>query len=187
MLKVTDGERFATALTNDARKSDILAAANSLIADRPVANSIADDGVLLGLAKQLAASRREALAIESPLRVAMVFAMWREAKRLQPQSADNPNGEDCLRHKLASLEWLFRDTKVDWHLYAVDDDCPEGSGQIARAVADASRCSKRVTVRHLRDGYPYASPPLSALMSPADSSKGGAVVLGLSSAIADGY
>tara|TARA_R110002124_G_scaffold27594_6_gene98340 strand:- start:2687 stop:3922 length:1236 start_codon:yes stop_codon:yes gene_type:complete len=134
----------------------------------------------------LAQSRREVLAIDRPIRVAIVFAMWKEVRRLLPASGDNPLGEDCLMRKFEWLDWLFAGTPVDWHLYAVDDDCPQDSAAVAERIGRQSAYADRLTVLRLSDGFPYATLPLSRLASLADSVKGGAIALGVLAAAQDG-
>lgn len=135
----------------------------------------------------LARSRREVLAIKRTVRVAIVFAMWKEVKRLLPKSGDNPLGEDCLVRKFDWLDWLFAGTQVEWHLYAVDDDCPEQSAEVAARIARNSGYADHLTVLKLSDGFPYRTPPLSGLTSLDDSVKGGAIALGVIAAADDGY
>jgi hypothetical protein len=121
-----------------------------------------------------------------PLKVAIVFAMWGEHRRLLPKSEANPSGEDSLRTKLAQLAWVTQGTAIDWHLYAVDDGCPHGSGEIARRIADAHALHDRVTVLSLPDALPASEGPLCKLATADDSRKAGAVILGCAKALDDG-
>ena len=91
------------------------------------------------MAGLLASSKKWLLQNKQPKKVAVVFAMWGEQNRLLPNSPDNPNGEDSLVAKLEQLDWAAKDSKIDWHLYAVDDGCPHGSGEIAKRVASSTR------------------------------------------------
>ena len=119
-------------------------------------------------------------------KIAVVFAMWGEQNRLQPKSGDNPNGEDSLVAKLEQLEWAAKDTSIDWQLYAVDDGCPHGSGDIARRVAGEHPLGERVRVLSLADALPVKDGPLRNLASADDSRKAGAIILGAMSAIQAG-
>lgn len=123
---------------------------------------------------------------ERPLRVGVVFAMWGEQNRLLPQSPGNPTGEDSLVTKLEQLAWATEGTEIDWHLYAVDDGCPHGSGKLAASIADQHPLGKRVTVLHLEQALPVAEGPLKDLETADDSRKGGAVILGCMQALQDG-
>jgi glycosyltransferase involved in cell wall biosynthesis len=138
------------------------------------------------IAAKLVDSRRYLTTIDRPLKVAVVFAMWGEQNRLHPKSADNPNGEDSLRVKLAQLDWATRETPIDWTLYAVDDGCPYDSGRIAAEIAADHPLGDRVNVLFLADALPTDSGPLAGLPSANDSRKGGAIIYGCMQALADG-
>ena len=120
------------------------------------------------------------------MRVGIVFAMWGEQNRLRPRTADNPNGEDSLRTKLDQLDWVARDTAIDWTVYAVDDGDPEDSGALAAEIAATHPLGDRVQASWLARALPATSGPLAALASADDSRKGGAVLLGCMQALADG-
>ena len=138
------------------------------------------------MAGLLAGSRKWMLENQQARKIAVVFAMWGEQNRLQPKSKDNPNGEDSLVAKLEQLEWAAKDSKIDWHLYAVDDGCPHGSGEIARRVASEHPLGDKVSVLSLADALPASDGPLHDLASADDSRKAGAIILGAMGAINDG-
>jgi len=138
------------------------------------------------MAGLLAGSRKWMIENQQARKVAVVFAMWGEQNRLQPKSKDNPNGEDSLVAKLEQLEWAAKDSKIDWQLYAVDDGCPHGSGEIARRVASEHPLGDRVSVLSLADALPASDGPLHNLASADDSRKAGAIILGAMGAINDG-
>ena len=138
------------------------------------------------LAVMLVRSRQYILRIKKPLNVAVVFAMWGEQNRLLPNSDINPNGEDCLRIKLAQLDWATVDTPINWVVYAVDDGCPYGSGKIAQDIVQADQLDKKVKIHFLDQAVPTDTGPLQALKSADDSRKAGAVILGCQQAISDG-
>lgn len=119
-------------------------------------------------------------------KIAVVFAMWGEQNRLLPKSAENPHGENSLVTKLEQLQWATSDSTIDWHLYAVDDGCPHGSGEIATRVAANHELSEKVTVLSLSDALPASEGPLKGLASADESRKGGAIILGAMHAIEDG-
>jgi hypothetical protein len=161
-------------------------------ADRILDEDIADpaavldaargDEILAELVSHLAASKRVMRGITEPVSVGIVFAVWKEARRLRPRNALNPAGEDALRAKVAELEWLFRDTRASWRLYVVDDECPEGSLDIARGIVEEDGLDT-VELLRLRDALPSPVPPLSRLSSADLSVKGGALLLGLQRAV----
>lgn len=166
------------------------------VTDRLVAESITDieairtlcpdDEIMVELVSYLARARRHVLALDKPLSLGVVFAVWKEVRRLQPNSETNPTGEDAIRAKVAEMNWLFRDTPHRWGLYIVDDDCPEDSLAVARAIVEADALSN-VHLMRLADALPAPDLPLSRLESAALSTKGGAIHLGMQQAARDGH
>ncbi len=138
------------------------------------------------IAAKLVESRQFLLSDLQPVKIGVVFAMWGEQNRLRPKSADNPNGEDSLRVKLAQLDWVTRETAVHWTLYAVDDGDPDDSGRLAAEIAANHPLGERVKVLWLADAIPTNDRPLRHLKSVDDSRKGGAVIYGCMQALADG-
>ncbi len=121
------------------------------------------------LAYKLARSKAEVQASAWRGRVAVVFAMWGEQRRLRPRSAENPTGEDALITKLDQLGWLFDGSGVDWSVTAVDDGDPDDSAAVAIEQARRHADEARVTVLRLADVD--------------DSRKGGAITLGAMRAV----
>ncbi|MCF1470228.1 glycosyltransferase [Agrobacterium vitis] len=166
------------------------------ISDKVVSENILDADVILELAHgdkilaelvtYLAASKRVVETITKPFTVGIVFAVWREARRLQPRIEVNPAGEDALRAKVAELNWLFQESPVNWTLYVVDDECPEGSLDVAQAIVEAEGFQS-VELLRLRDALPSPDNPLKKLKSADLSVKGGAILLGLERAAADNH
>ncbi len=140
----------------------------------------------LRLAVMLARSRTDVRRLDWSGRVAIVFAMWGEQRRMRPRDKDNPTGEDALHTKLDQLSWLFSDSAVDWHVYAVDDGDPEDSAATAQERANEHEQGGRVHVLRLADALPASSGPLVGLSHVDESRKGGAIVYGASVALADG-
>ncbi|OKP64856.1 hypothetical protein BTE77_33960 [Ensifer adhaerens] len=107
--------------------------------------SVADgDPVVATVSSLLAQAKRAAAQSEVSQRLALVVPMWREVRRLQPKSEANPHGENCAREKLRALDWLFSGTKTDWHVFFVDDDCPEVSSKICSTVAPWTNGEKKI-------------------------------------------
>ncbi len=150
------------------------------------ATSEADAPLEFRMAAMLYRSRRQMLSVTEPVHVAVVFAMWGEQNRLHPRSDGNPFGEDALRRKIEQLDWVCRGTPVRWSLYAVDDGCPHGSGEIAEAIAATYDPARPVNVLHLAQYLPAADGPLRQLSSVDDSRKAGAIIAGSLQAIDDG-
>lgn len=138
------------------------------------------------MAGLLACSKKWMLQNQQPKKVAVVFAMWGEQNRLLPKSENNPNGEDSLVAKLEQLDWAARESTIDWHLYAVDDGCPHGSGAIAKRVASEHLLGDKVSILSLNEALPADNGPLANLASADDSRKAGAIIMGAIAAINDG-
>ena len=140
------------------------------------------------LALKLVESRQKILALNKPVKVGVVFAMWGEHNRLQPRSRANPNGEDSLRMKIHQLQWVTQGSQVQWQLYAVDDGCPHDSAHIAKRIAhqQAREVNEQVKVLQLSMAIPSKSGPLNGLDCVDDSRKGGAIILGCEYALSAG-
>ncbi|WP_114787576.1 glycosyltransferase [Vibrio tetraodonis] len=182
-------------LTNPEHQVSLLSLADKLLCfeDMPLSDLLQisenyDAPLEFELAVKLVQSRREILSITQPASIAVVFAMWGEHNRLLAKDEENPNGEDSLRTKIAQLEWITRDSLVDWHLYAVDDGCPHESADIAQRIVDGldEHLSKRVSVLELSKALPTTQGPLRNLTSADDSRKGGAIIYGCMQALNDG-
>ncbi len=190
MLEEQDGDRFNRYLIDPDYRRAILDVADAILEGRkPVEAAMRfgiGDPVLTSLAEQMARGRQRLLTVAEPHALGVVFSMWREARRLEPYSASNPTGEDCLSHKLQSLAWLCAGTKVSFTIYAIDDDCPEDSYAHALAAAQRHPLGHHVKLARLTDGFPYARLPLSHLERIEDSAKGGGIALGLLMALDDG-
>jgi len=147
------------------------------------------EGVPLGvhLAAKLARSRRMAEEIdlerqqdEMPgLGITVVFAMFREHERiLRPE--EHPHGEDFLVRKIEQLDWLLGDLPTfDWQLIAVDDGCPDESGQVARSILANRAPDAPARVLFLEDGIREGTPATVGLATADDSRKGGSIQHGM--------
>ncbi|MCK8046225.1 glycosyltransferase [Shewanella sp. 1CM18E] len=137
------------------------------------------------LAVKLVLSRQYAEQIKQPITVGVVFAMWGEHHRLLGKSSNNPNGENSLLTKVNQLDWICRDTPIDWRLYPVDDGCPHASFDIATRIAENSAQSAKIQVLKLSDGIKLEHGPLANLQHVDDSKKGGAIIHGCVKALED--
>ncbi len=140
----------------------------------------------LRVATRVAASKRRITSDGPALSIAVVIAMWGEQRRLRPPGEENPTGEDSLHVKLDQLSWLLEGSPVSWRLYLVDDGDPDDSASVAAERAGSHPSGDRVTVLRLGDVVPADSGPLAALGSVDESRKGGAIVYGAATALADG-
>lgn len=190
---VIDNARHHFDLTDPEHQESVTNLAETFL-DRP--EPLEEVLQLAGAAEAPLEARMAALLAESRhwalenagcvLKVAVVFAMWGEHRRLKPRSDDNPSGENSLATKLAQLDWVTAGTAIDWHLYAVDDGCPHDSGSLARSIAGAHPLGERVTVLSLPEALPAEEGPLANLASADDSRKAGAVILGCDTALHNG-
>ncbi len=130
------------------------------------------------LAAKLARSRRAVAALEPPVHVTVVFAVYREHRRILPR-AQHPHGEDFLARKLEQLHWLFDGRNVGWEVIVVDDGCPRGSGRIAERRMAELGAGDRVRVLFLADAIAGGVPVVAALDTTEQSRKGGAILYGL--------
>lgn len=139
--------------------------------------------LLLHLAIKLARSKRFVDAIDHPVLLSVVFAMYKENLRIQPRTPDNPVGEDFLRRKAQQLDWLTGDNpRVSWQLLAVDDGCPEGSGQIARQIAEEAGSADRVRVLFLENAIQSGEAVIAPISDTSESRKGGSILYGMATA-----
>ena len=135
------------------------------------------------LAVKLARSRSIMQALDGPLHVSVVFAMYKEHTRIvRPE--EHPHGEDFLAQKLAQLAWLFNGLPgFTWELFAVDDGCPEGSGRQAQRILDERFPDAPARVLFLDEAIAQGVPVTGPMTSAADSQKGGSVVFGMAEAV----
>ena len=132
---------------------------------------------------KIAKSRIFISQIKVPVRVSIVFAVYKENNRIRKKS-EHPHGEDFLLRKVAQLEDLFENhPNFKWELIVVDDGCPEHSGQIAQDIVDENQLNKKVKVLFLEKAIEQHLPIVNSLSSTSDSQKGGAVAYGMWDAI----
>lgn len=147
------------------------------------------DEIPLGvhLAGKLARSRRMVEELDREhrregrrrLQVTVVFAMYREHERILPAEL-HPHGEDFLVRKIEQLDWLLGDLPAfEWRLIAVDDGCPDGSGQIAQSILKERAPGAPARVLFLGDGIRGKTPVTSGLETTDDSRKGGSIQYGM--------
>jgi hypothetical protein len=112
--------------------------------------------------------------------LSVVHAMYGEQDRVKT-SEDSADGQDFVRSKVKQLTWLYSTYAAagsSWNYIAVDDGCPNKSGELMQAVIDAEKYSN-VEVVYLQTGIEAKEPPFDKLSSPKDSRKGGAILYGL--------
>ena len=135
------------------------------------------------LALKIARSKRIIRNIKKPFKLTIVFAVYKEHRRIRKKSLD-PYGEDFLLRKAAQLEYLLGDKDtIDWELLLVDDGCPGNSGKIAQEILDTHGLGHRVKVLFLADAIQQKLPPAKELNSTQESQKGGSIVYGMWQAV----
>jgi len=117
-----------------------------------------------------------------PLHVSLVIAMYNEHNRIHPKSDDNPNGEDFVRRKMKQMEWLSKDSPLNFNMILVDDGCPKKSGEKAQEIIEKEGY-KNVKVIYLDDGIKRQSAVIKGLKSTSDSRKGGSIQFGMWQAV----
>ena len=138
-----------------------------------------DVPLMLHLAIKLARSRLVCAEITGPLRVSVVFAMYKEHNRIL-SAERHPHGEDFLVRKVAQMDRLLSDLpQIEWQLIAVDDGCPEGSGRLAEEIIEREGLSQRARVLFLEEAIRDRLPVASPMTSTAESQKGGAIAYGM--------
>jgi len=135
--------------------------------------------LLVHLAAKLACSKSLVARLQDPVRLSVIFAMYKEHNRILEPGA-HPHAEDFLRRKVAQLEWLFGDSPhIEWRIFAVDDGCPEGSGRIAQQIIEQSGLKQRVGVLSLEEAIRRGEPVTQPLGRTSESQKGGSIQLGM--------
>jgi len=100
-----------------------------------IANNLPFINDMLLVSKQ-ALSKMDVKQIDYPLHVSLVLAMYNEHNRIRPKSRDNPNGEDFVRRKMKQMEWLLKDSPLNFNMILVDDGCPKQSGKKAQELIE---------------------------------------------------
>ncbi|MBT8269219.1 MAG: hypothetical protein KJN59_08340 [Bacteroidia bacterium] len=159
-------------LSQELNAEDLYSIQNNLLSDK-----LKYVGPILVI--KLALSKGFVLSLDRPLRVSVVFAMYKEHNRIKTQN-EHPHGENFLQRKVGQLRWLFDEKKnITFNLIPVDDGCPEGSGDIARNITKANDLHENVEVLFLKDAIDKNLEGAIGLKSTADSQKGGSIVYGM--------
>jgi hypothetical protein len=137
-----------------------------------------DVPLALHLAAKLAKSRKVVANLKRPTKLSVTFAVYKEHHRLlRPEK--HAAGEDFLRRKVAQLDWLASASpQLTWELLAVDDGCPEGSGQLIEQLAKTEGF-ENVRVLYLQEAIRQKLPITGALENTDQSRKGGSIIYGL--------
>jgi len=193
LQKIIDSCPKEVDLTNDRHSEMIIATVESIIESFSISEIEKIEELLIGknddalvfilLALKIAMSKLLVSKITEPLKISVVFAVYKEHKRIL-KSSEHPHGEDFLVRKLNQLQWLFKNQPlISWEMIIVDDGCPEGSGRIAQDIIDKNTLNDHVRVLFLADAIEQGLPIVKSLKSTKDSQKGGSIVYGMWNAI----
>ena len=147
------------------------------------------DAIGLRLALKLAESRRLVSTLQEPVTVTLLNPVYKETGRLQRRS-EHPHGEDSLRTKVAALRGLEElNPNFRARVIVIDDECPEGSGELARRILDEYDDPERYRVLFLGEAIDRGDPRLPPGLTHKDgdrrSVKGGSVLYGMRTGLAD--
>ena len=135
--------------------------------------------LLVHLAVKLAKSKHIVAAIDKPVHVSAIFAVYKEQYRIRT-TEEHEHGENFLLRKIHQLEWLFGDTSnFTWDLTVVDDGDPEKTGEIALEILDANYSGNNVQVLFLEEAIRKGIPVTGPMVSADDSQKGGSIAYGM--------
>jgi len=116
--------------------------------------------------------------INIPLKVSVVFAIYKEHHRMLEKS-QHPHGEDFIARKIYQMQWLFQEKEnIEWELIIVDDGCPENSGKIAEEIISRKKLP-HVKVLYLQDAIEKGLSVTKPMKNTSDSQKGGSIAYGM--------
>lgn len=144
-------------------------------------------------AAAVARSRERLAALDAPVHLTVVWAMYGETGRIVPR-AEHPHGEDFVRAKVRQLDWLTAGLPgVTWSILACDDGCPDepSSAEVMAGIvaAEGYPASGHRSVRVIRLADVLGTPisaEFAKLTSTDQSRKGGSILAALHAAVADG-
>lgn len=135
--------------------------------------------LLVHLAVKLARSKQIVDAIDKPVHVSLIFAVYKEQDRIRTKE-EHEYGENFLLRKISQLEWLFGENpNFTWDLTVVDDGDPEKTGDIALEILEANYSGNNVKVLFLEDAIREGLPVTRPMVSTQESQKGGSIAYGL--------
>ncbi len=183
-------------LTNSAQNYLVLKMASALVEGSMTKQQVEDaHGPAVAFEAQAAAdSRKELLALQVPVHMSVVWAMYNEKNRMHRHTGKYPHGEDFVRTKVVQLDWLTKDLPgITWSIIACDDGCPQKSAERMEKIVRQEKYPRNdghrsVKVLKLADviGNVSIGTAFNKLTSTDESRKGGAIVAGIDAAIKAG-
>ena len=178
--------RFAARVASwfDGRSETAGALDTTIRSRRPVEETIG-----LRVALKLAESRRVVASLDQPITLTLLNPVYKETGRMLPRS-EHPHGEDSLRTKIEVLREFERlNSNFRTRLIVIDDECPDGSGLLARSILDEYGADLPHRVLFLGDAIDRGDPDLPPGLTHKDGSrrsvKGGSVLYGMRSSLRD--
>ena len=151
--------------------------------EKELLQSNEDSLIFILLILKIVRSRLLVKKLKTPLKVSIVFAVYKEHNRIRSRS-EHPHGENFLVKKVEQLKWLFAENEqIDWELIVVDDGCPEKSGEIANTIIEENQLQSYARVLFLADAIEQGIGTAKDLRSTNDSQKGGSIVYGMWDAV----
>ncbi|CAN5328923.1 hypothetical protein BH10PAT1_BH10PAT1_3850 [soil metagenome] len=100
-----------------------------------------------------AISKTRVMSLTEDTHIEIVVPMYHERTRMAPRANSNCalldnsftpdiNGEDALLRKVIEMEWLIKDSKLDYNLIFVDDICDQDSGGYASKLIEENKLHK---------------------------------------------
>ena len=185
-------------LTSQQQNKDILQIASKLLEqsnlntfetnlyDTPL--KIKDTSPVFLEALKAAISRKKLEAIQQPVHITIVWAMYKETSRLVSR-VENEHGEDCIRAKVDQMNWLVSGLEhITYDFIAVDDGCPESpsSAEVAQSIIDIEGYNNFIKVIKLEDAIQNGvaiNNYFESVKTTSDSRKGGSILYGMYKAL----
>jgi len=151
------------------------------------------------LIAKAALSKARVQSLSEPTHIHIVVPMYHEVVRMSPRSDSNrsiyynhldPNkdGEDSLLRKHAEMEWLCKDSALNYQLIFVDDICDQDSGRYAQDIVN-NNLLPNVKVLFLGEAVDTAvegtlrHSAIKSILPTRESIRGGALCLGFAEAV----
>jgi hypothetical protein len=130
------------------------------------------------------------MAIRKPVFVTLINPVYKEKGRMSRRE-EHPHGENSLRTKIDTLNYFHSlNANFKGRVLVVDDECPEGSGEMAEDILREYPHDNHEVVylgRAIKEKDPDLPVGITAKSGQNRSVKGGSVLLGMQKAISKSY
>ncbi|MDH3711808.1 MAG: hypothetical protein OER04_18100 [Cyclobacteriaceae bacterium] len=124
--------------------------------------------------------------LQQPTLLTLINPVYKETGRMQPR-AEHPHGEDSLRTKIQCMRYFESlNSNFKGRIFVIDDDCPEGSGQMAEQILQQYPGSPHRVFflgKAIDENDPDLPPGITHKDGQNRSVKGGAALFGMSKAL----